>query len=372
VRPRLGFVHKIVLALTMSTALGFGFMHLFIPDFLLDFDRLHIFFFNLCAGGSLILYHAQGRNRVRVRVSCFFLLSFFYSLFAFFELYPLAIALSVPLVAIVESVRIKRFGFLPLDFLRNVPASDKFLQASLLCLSIGMALASLIIINNEMLGLFHLDKLTIDVFFLGYSFPLSLVTMSIMFSHMTKRDGAGYRLSQEISFWAITGGVVVFFLFIIFDLLIAEIIISNVLLIAVCFVYYLFVKNSVKSQERLILMSGMGFLVLTGVSGVYYLFDYLIPGSALFHDFFLTFHVTVSLYGWNLSGLFIIVRWNDFPVSRSASVIVALHWATVFVLAPLGKHYPPMALVALPAYVALLALVFFTDRRPPLAKESPS
>jgi hypothetical protein len=69
----------------------------------------------------------------------------------------------------------------------------------------------------------------------------------------------------------------------------------------------------------------------------------------------------VSLYGWNLSGLFIILRWRDFPIRLNSAMVIALHWVIVLVLAPLGKYLLPVSVLAMLAYASLLALVLAGD-----------
>jgi hypothetical protein len=351
--------NKIIFGLTMSTALAFGFLHLFIPDFPYDFDRLHIFFFNLCAGGSILLFFGHNEKKIPPKVFVYFSISLVYALTAFLNIFWISILLSIPLILIVESVRIQRFGFFPFDFFRRKPTEEKFLQASLLCLSMGITIASVVIINNEYLNLVTLEKLTIDVFFLGYSFPLSLLTFSVMYSFMKQEGSKTYMVLKEISFWSITLGVIFFFVFIIFEVTIAEILISNALLAAVIMTYYLFVKNALDVQQKWILSSGMLFLVVTGITGIVYLFEYLIPSLHQYHDLLLILHAMVALYGWNLSGLFIIVRRDDFPVFNKVIPLIVLHWLTVFILAPLGKYSIAAAVVALPLYIVLLGAVFF-------------
>jgi len=352
--------HKAVLATLMSVALGFGFLHLFIGDYQYDFDRLHIFLFNLCAGGFLLLRHTQGGPRVTANLYAYLVLSLGYAASAFFELYPVTLMLSLPLALLVEAVRIKRFGFLPLDFLRTVPRHEKFLQAAMLCLSMAIVIASLVIINNEYLHWFVREKLTIDVFFLGYSFPLSLLTMAVMFSFMPRPTSRLFGVLEEYSFWSITGGVVIFFLFIIFELWIAEVVISCILLVSVCLVYWLFIRGSESVQQRVFLISGMAFLVGTGLTGVFYLAEYAVPAISSFQAPSLTLHATIALYGWNLSGLMIVARWNDFPIWNRIRYVVLLHWVTVLLLVPLGKYLATAALLAFPAFTALVWLVFFS------------
>ncbi len=55
---------KIVIAVLMSVALFFGFLHLFCPNVEYNFERLHVFLFNLCCGGTIILYYTEARKRL--------------------------------------------------------------------------------------------------------------------------------------------------------------------------------------------------------------------------------------------------------------------------------------------------------------------
>jgi hypothetical protein len=351
---------KLVLGSTMSLALAFGFLHVFVPDFALDFDRLHIFLFNLCSGGSVLLYFARGERRVSPIIYAYFALTLVYAASAFLELYGATLALSIPLVAIVESVRVRRFSFFPRDFFRPGSTSAKFLHAALLCLSIGIVIAAIVMINAEYLHAFSLRKLTLNVFFLGYSFPVSLMTFAVIFSFMRPPASRAGAILQELSFWIITLGVISFFVFIIFELAGAEIVISNILLAAVVMTYALFRRDTPAVQQKLILTSGMLFLIVTGLTGVFYLFDSFIPMSEAVHRFILVIHATVSLYGWNLSGIFIVVRADSYPIFKRPFLLVLLHWLSVFVLTPLGKYDGPIALAALAAYMVLVGSFFLT------------
>ena len=351
--------HKKLLTVMMSVALAFGFLQLFLPDVSYDFGRLHIFLFNLCSGGFVLLYLAGGRGRVGANLYAWLVLSVAYAVSAFFNAYEVTLVLSVFLFGLVEQVRIKRFSLLPFDFFRPGRTRDKFLHSALLCLSCGIVIASLVILNSEYFHLVQREKLTIDVFFLGYSFPLSLVTFSVMFSFFEPSATRASKFLRELSFWWITVGVVVFFAFIILEWPKAEVAIGVSLVVAVCLVYGLFIRDGKPVQQRIILLSGMGFLLGTGATGVWYLLEYVFPSLATGSDYLLTLHATVALYGWNLSGLLIIVRWEDFPITRHTPCIIGLHWAAVLVLAPIGMYVAPIAFAALAAYTVLLWLVFF-------------
>ena len=299
----------------MTAALFFGFLHLFAPG--INFERLHIFLFNLCSGGTLILVYTEKKRTFTVRTGAFFLLSFGYALSAFFRLYPLAIAIALVLAVIVETVRVKAFSFFPVDFFKRSPGTSvKFHQAALLCLSLGLVISSLVIINNEYLRLISPPKLTLDVFFLGFSFPVSLITLSLMFGMMENDDTRAVAVLKEYSFWAVNLGVIVFFLFILAEMVLAELLIALTLFFTVVFVFGIYVKTGARRQPRGFLTSGALFLIMTAVTGIaYILLHYFIPeppGGKLL----LKLHALISLYGWNLSGLAVICRHG--MISRSA------------------------------------------------------
>jgi len=48
-----------------------------------------------------------------------------------------------------------------------------------------------------------------------------------------------------------------------------------------------------------------------------------------------------------------------FPIKLNSALIITLHWVIGFVLAPLGKYVTPVAYLAMPAYIYLLAVVLF-------------
>jgi hypothetical protein len=356
---------KLIIGVTMALALLFGFLDPLWPDAAISFKRLHVFLFNLVSGGMIIVFFSERRGTLTAKSKLYFLLTMAYALSAAARLYPLTLALSVPLLALLEVVRIRRFSFFPTDFFsREVPVSDKFHHAAHLCLSMAVAFASLVILNNEYLQLVAYRKLTLDVFFLGYSFPLSLVTMSVMFHFMTERRNALVSVLEEVAFWAVNLGVITFFVFIIFEVFVLEITAALTLFLTVCMIFYLFVRTAPSIQQKTFLVSGMSFLLLTGLTGVFYIVLYFFPEHQGLKPGLLTMHAMVSLYGWNLSGLIIIVRWHDFPIMLRTVVPLVLHWSIVVLLAPLGKYLPAFALVAVPAYALLLGLTFVSRGTP--------
>lgn len=345
----------------MIIALSFGFINIYFPVANYSFERLHIFLFNLCTGGSILLYYTQARPRVSKTVRLFFLFSLVYAFSAFFKVYPITILVSLVLFGLVEKIRIQKFSLVPIQFLQRVPVSEKFHQSSLLCLSIGLLMASLVIINNEYGKWIYMEKLTLNTFFLGFSFPLSLITLSLVFSMLKKIEGSGKKVFMELCFWTITLGVIIFFIFILFEKFIPQIFVTSALFIAVVTVFYLYYTFAEKMQKKLFLTSGIGFLIVTALSGIVYILLQMSDG----YDpekvkWLLQMHVFASLYGWNLCGLSVICRFDDFPIKLHSPTVILIHWLTAIVLAPLGVFYGWFALLAIAGYAFITITLFFS------------
>jgi len=354
---------KLLFSFLMITALALGFINIYFPVANYSFERLHVFLFNLCTGGSILLYYTQGRVKVSKTVRLFFLGSLIYAFSAFFELYPLTILVSLPLFILVEKVRVQKFSLFPiLFFQKKAHVSDKFHQASLLCLSIGIFMASMVILNNEYLKWVYMEKLTLNTFFLGFSFPLSLITLSLVFSMLQKVEISSRKMLMEISFWTITLGVIIFFIFILFEKFIPQIFVTVALFMAVVLVFYLYSAFAEKIQQKLFLTSGIGFLIFTAVTGIAYIFLQMSEGYD--HEktkWLLHIHVFSSLYGWNLCGLSIICRFDDFPIKLHSPTVIFIHWLTAIVLAPLGVFYGWFALLAIAGYAFITTTLFFSS-----------
>jgi hypothetical protein len=327
-----------------------------------QFQRLHIFLFNLVAGGTILIWFTEKRKRLSWRGKAYIAIAFVFSLAAFFNHYASAIILAVALAVIVEAVRIAHFSFFPVDFFRfDVPVSQKFHHAAMLCLSLGLLISAGVMLDNQYL---HLGSgslyLLLDDFFLGFSFPLSLITFAVIFALMKDTRDRGAHLLREASFWIVTLGVIVFFIFIILDMLAAEIAIAAVLLADVLLIFYLFRRDSEDLVQSEFLTSGLAFLTFTGFTGILLLLWQLLPsGKEEGQNLLLQVHAYLSLYGWNLSGLTVIIRYDEFPLRLHDTEIILLHWVTIVLLAPLGSIYPVFALLALPTFVLLLTLIFF-------------
>jgi len=346
---------------TLTLAMIFGFMHLIIPEH--NFERLHIFLFNLCSGGSIILYFTENKGRMSLKNKIFFVLTFIYAFLAFFHMYVYAIVVSLILVVIVEMVRIKKFSFFPFDFFSTrVPTYDKFHHASILCLSLGLLLSTFAIYNHEFSKLLPFEKFELNTFFLGFSFPVSLISLSMIFKMMHRAKTSIGRYTKIAIFWTINLGVIIFFIFILFESVILEVIISLILVVAVVTTLFLYINLGIKEQQKAFLTSGICFLIATAITGVGYIAIYFFPDFNTQENLTLlrNIHRIISLYGWNLTGLVVISRINDFPIRLHSGRIIFLHWVTVFLLAPLGYYNLYFAALAVISYVVFLYFVFFS------------
>jgi hypothetical protein len=335
-----------------------------------NFERLHIFFFNLCAGGFTILYHTENSPAPSLKCYLFLILSLLYAVLAFFQIYQAAALISFLLGLLVESIRIRAFSFLPRELLDpNVSVVDKFHHASVLCLSLGLFIATFVLLNDTELHWLPYKQLTLNVFFLGYSFPVSLITMSVMFSFIRRDIGRPLRHIKQAFFWTVNLGVIIFFVFIIFEMQIAKFIIATVLFVTVVLIFSFFLLLGINKQQKHFLLSGMIFLVFTGISGIFYIELRNYPELYdAYGRLLLTCHAYLSLYGWSLSGLLILIRWNDFPLSLNSWAIITFHWLVIGILAPLGKTNIFIAVAALVTYCLFLHLFFAEKAVDPLVQ----
>ncbi len=355
---------KALFSILMITALIFGFVHIYFPLENYSLERLHIFLFNLCTGGTILLYYTQRRVRISKTVLSFFIASLVYAVSAFLKIYPITLFVSIPLFLIVEKIRIQKFSLFPICFFRmDESISRKFHQASLLCLSIGVAMAAMVILNNEYFKFVTMEKLTLNTFFLGFSFPLSLITLSLVFSMLDEiQSSSNIRILKEICFWTITCGVIIFFIFILIERFIPQIFVTIALFMAVVTVFYLYLKFAEKIQQKLFLTSGIGFLIFTAVTGIAYIFQQMSAGYEPQNTkWLLHMHVFASLYGWNLCGLSVICRFDDFPIKLHSPTVIFVHWTTAIVLAPLGVFFGPLAILAIIGYSFITLTLFFSS-----------
>ncbi|MBW1616742.1 MAG: hypothetical protein JRJ49_09475 [Deltaproteobacteria bacterium] len=156
----MGVKFKIIITALMVIGFAAGFCNALYPQITAyDIERIHIFFFNLCCGGTIILHYTQATNKTCYKTGAFFLLSVVFSVTAFLNLYIISIIILLILAFITETVRIKKFSFFPFQFFQsNVPTAKKIHQASLLCLSIGLILSVLAIINQQYYQIINSNK----------------------------------------------------------------------------------------------------------------------------------------------------------------------------------------------------------------------
>jgi hypothetical protein len=364
---------KFALWALITLGFVFGFAGLIFPDQsplveapppdTFQIQRLHIFLFNLASGGTVLLYFSEAKRNLTRRSLLFLLGAILFAVAAFLNQYLLTTVLSLGLALIVETVRVQRFSLFPTDFFkRDVPVARKFHQAALLCLSIGLLIAAVVMSNNQYLHIFNQPDLILDDFFLGFSFPISLLTFSVMFSLAKEDHNPRIRLLREISFWVINLGVIIFFIFIIFQILYMQVMIAMLLFADVLLVFFLFRHDSPQMEQENFLLSGILFLVFTSLTGILITLaeTYLPVSDRHAWALLLQVHAYLSLYGWNLSGLAVIIRYDEFPLQLHGLEIILLHWVVVSLLAPLGSLYPVFAVVALPAFGILIWVILFS------------
>jgi len=348
----------------MIIALSCGFMHHLVAPSTLNFERLHIFLFNLCSGGTLLIYFTEEHDNLSIRGKLFFGLSLCFAFTAFLHIYAITLVIPIFLALIIESVRINHFGsiFPKGLFSLNETVSRKFHQAALLCLTLGLLISSPVILNDVYTKWVTIEKLKLDTFFLGFSFPLSLISMSVIFALMKQEQAILIASLKESAFWTINVGVIVFFLFILAKLYVPQVVISITLFLTVALILYLYWHEGIKLQQKTFLTSGILFLLFTSITGIVYIFlafsNYYAPEIA---NPLLRLHSFTALYGWNLSGLAVISRHGDFPIRLHSQKVIILHWVTVALLCPLGYFYPVLSVIAVASYGWLLHVLLFND-----------
>ncbi|MGI6657591.1 MAG: hypothetical protein ACOX5Z_12400 [Desulfobulbus sp.] len=355
---------KRILWLMMTTALTCGFLHHVVAPEQINFERLHIFLFNLCSGGTLLVYYTEGEKHLTPRGRLFLVLAVAFALCAFLHWYAAAICLALALAWVVEQVRVRHFGriFPVALFTAREQVNCKFHQAALLCLSIALAMSAVVMLNSAFLHWWQIEKLKLDTFFLGFSFPVSLISMSVIFNLMRRAGTVTAKLIKEAAFWTINLGVIIFFLFILADMFRAQVFIATTLFVAVACVFLLYRQQGVQLQQKAFLGSGILFLLLTSVTGIAYILLSMSPDLlSQYGQPLLRLHAFTALYGWNLSGLIVIGRHDDFPLQLHSSKIIGFHWLTVLLLCPLGYFLPLFAVLAVLGYGLLLWRLLFNQ-----------
>lgn len=357
-QPHLSIKGLIFLSVSISFITGFLYPHLSG-----EWERLHIFLFNLTSGGTTILYFSEKKTIPSLKVLIFYVLSIGYGVVASLHFYPLAIVLSIVLGIISESIRLRSFPLFPSDFFnQNIHVAKKFHHAALLCLSSALFLAAFVILNNTQVHLFYLEKLTLDVFFLGFSFPVSLITLSFVFSYLRAPLNKKMLIIEEFLFWAINAGVIIFFIFILFKVLIAEINIAVILALSVGLLIYYYWNFGSSGQKKVFLVSAVLFLLATAITGILYLlFAYRFSEAG---PLMLNLHAYISLYGWNLTGMAVMMRWNEFPIDIRTRRTIYLHWLLIALVTPASATHPLLAIAASLLFIILVYMLFFVRPRP--------
>lgn len=350
---------RIMLFCMMLSSFFAGFLH-HTPGEQLNIHRIHVFLFNLCAGGMLILTYSTPPERRAV--SWFFLVaSLIFTISAALSSYPIAICAAFSCAALAEYARIRRFSFMPLDFFRNgVSIVTKFHHAAMLCLSTALLFSAMSMLAR-LWDISLPPKMTVDIFFLGFSFPVSLITMSLLFEKISSlQNGIDLSLSQFV-FWAVNLGVIVFFIFILAEWVYPQIVIASLLIVPVCVMFCLFMKRFSGSDSHTLLISGISFLLTSAFSGVAYLaVKYLITESGLLlQKYILEFHRLASLYGWNQVGMLLLFEKSGFRIQRISRLAIASHWVGVALCAPLALFAWKCGLVASILYTAFLTIIFW-------------
>ena len=355
--------YRLLFMILMILALGFGYLHLFLGG-IHNFERLHIFLFNLTCGGTSILYYVENRKRMSGRVRLFLILSIFFAVMAWAEFFIPAALCGLGLAFIADKVRRDTFSFFPKEFFcSGYTTAIRFAHASVLCLVLALLVSVVVIANNAWLHLFTLETLSIDTFFLGFSFPVSLITMSVMFALIPDLKTPLMQVASLFAFWAVNLGVITFFLFIVAGKLWPQVAVTVVLFFTVILILVLFLKYVKGLQQKSFLVSGMLFLLYTAITGIaYILLEIMSDGYLKWDDTLLRLHAVAALYGWNLSGLSVIYRRYDFPIRLNSTQLIVGHWVLVGAVLPLGDVFPAVAVAGIIGYGAFLFLMFFSGK----------
>jgi len=326
---------------------------------------LHVFLFNLTAGGLAVMSRAAGDDKPGLSPPAFFALALAFCAGAFFGIVPLMIGSALALGAVAEAVRWKRFSRLPLDFFRRVPVSQKFEQAAVLCLSLGLFICAATLLNNHHLRLIELEKLDLHVFYLGFSFPISLYTFSLILARAEAGRKAPPAWAAEFIFWALNLGVIAFFFFIIFELYPLQFIAALVLLSTVAVTAWMHLSSSERGTEWTLMSSALAFLAFGSVTGMLYILELWLGGLDNSYRL-LSYHSAATLFGWNLTGLILLLARGRLQLRVPATLVLGIHWALVLLL-PLARTSPVIGAAALILLLGLLAAALASPRPRPTA-----
>jgi len=146
------------------------------------------------------------------------------------------------------------------------------------------------------------------------------------------------------------------------------IIVALILFFTVIIIFIYFIKNEVPVQEKYFLLSGVCFLLSTAITGIIYIL--LKPFPTAYEEYgkiILKMHAFISLYGWNISGLFIIIRWGDFPIKLNTKKTIIFHWIAIAIIAPLGRFNKGFAILSIIMFFYIL-YTFFSNKKNKITK----
>lgn len=98
----------------MICSFAAGVFHPFIKVEQFNIQRVHVFLFNLCTGGSILLMNSRKIEKYDVVI--FLMVSFLFTISVAIEFFFVAILTTLILTSLVERVRIKNYSFFPHDF----------------------------------------------------------------------------------------------------------------------------------------------------------------------------------------------------------------------------------------------------------------
>lgn len=294
----------------------------------------HIFFFNLVSGGLVILYMSENK-RITFALITYILSSVLFILFIWYKLFYIAFIFPLIMAVVTEKIRYRLFSFFPLGFfMKDINVMAKFHHAALLCLSITHILMSVTLLNNHYFSWWYLLKLNIDIFYLAYSFPVSLTIISYIMAYIYSEKNASLNNIKNLVFWILNLGVIILFFGILLENVTIEIFISLVLTLGVAGLFYIFWVYFPFGSSKIILISGLFFLFVTAISGIFYAVLDAYPQYSYIKKYLLKLHAIFSLFGWNLNGLIVVLKTRYEPSNNRYNPVitfVALHWISLIV-----------------------------------------